>query len=518
MKTNRAKSFLALVLIIGCIAFSHIKSSAFTLIGPFQSWMQMSNGVIKYGDIGGPMYLTNEYRWNVPVVTYGFDPSFIKFFGTNGMSAVQAAIQILNSLPPVSQMNLSNYPLDPSRLNQTAYANSLVDFKSQVLSSLLEQLGLSQPARHVWQINKRDAVLESAFAIEASLPNWVFTNDIQQFNYDPISLQPTSLINGNLYDFVIYNYQNVYPQNPNLLFIYNYPVNSAVRETTTAADFAGGEPQMGVYLSGLTRDDVGGLAYLLSTNNVNYENLIPGTTGANSNSSSFVNGAWRPGVDKITFSPHPFDPNTGFFLPTTNYYTDTFISNGVPQQQALARVIQQPDFMFTADDYHYRFQPFQMLDRTGTSNWINNASANGVTNGAGPGAIVPPVRITFNRLAKIWYSSASSGSEQVTSYPTVWASFGGTTNPPVTYPVLQTSPASTAVEILFVSGYDGYSYIFTPYSWNISAAAYSLFQVQTSSNLTDWIPLFTATNAGGKIQLNIFRPSDPSRFYRLAPQ
>ena len=97
--------FLGVVFLIA----STVGSGAFALLGPVQPWMQMTNGVINPGDIGGPMCISNGYRWNVPVVTYGFDQSFLNYFGSNGVAAVESAIQILNDLPPASQIALTNY-------------------------------------------------------------------------------------------------------------------------------------------------------------------------------------------------------------------------------------------------------------------------------------------------------------------------------------------------------------------------------------------------------------------------
>ena len=113
------------------------ESDAFALLGPVQPWMQTTNGVIQPGDIGGPMCISNEYRWNVPVVTYGFDQSFLDYFGTNGVAAVESAIQILNDLPPASQIVLTNYPFNSQSENFAAAAQSLYDLKSETLSLLL---------------------------------------------------------------------------------------------------------------------------------------------------------------------------------------------------------------------------------------------------------------------------------------------------------------------------------------------------------------------------------------------
>ena len=56
------------------------------------------------------------------------------------------------------------------------------------------------------------------------------------------------------------------------------------------------------------------------------------------NTNSFVNGAWRAGVDKITFVLQPVDSLSGVFLPMTNQFTDTYITNGNVMQQQLERV------------------------------------------------------------------------------------------------------------------------------------------------------------------------------------
>ena len=40
------------------------------------------------------MVLGEEYRWNVPVLTYAFDQSFLDYFGSNGVAAVEKAFQI----------------------------------------------------------------------------------------------------------------------------------------------------------------------------------------------------------------------------------------------------------------------------------------------------------------------------------------------------------------------------------------------------------------------------------------
>jgi len=50
-------------------------------------------------DIGAPMNLGEEYRWNIRTVTYGFDESFLNYFGQKGVDAVNQAFAIFNGLP-----------------------------------------------------------------------------------------------------------------------------------------------------------------------------------------------------------------------------------------------------------------------------------------------------------------------------------------------------------------------------------------------------------------------------------
>src|SRR5207245_788615 len=133
----------------------------------------------------------------------------------------------------------------------------------------------------------------------------------------------------------------------------------------------------GLVFSDLARDDVGGLRYLLSTNSVKYESLLPGARGQGTNASSWVDGAVRPGVDKITFVRHPFDALLARFLPMTNQFTDIYITNGTVRQQDVERVVSQPDFLFTAADLQTGLPTVVRFARTGTSNWVNNAALNG---------------------------------------------------------------------------------------------------------------------------------------------
>ena len=74
-----------------------VDASAFSLMGPFASWQTAAIGYNLPGDVGGPMTLSEDYRITVPVLNYGFDGTFLSFFGANGVAAVNAAMGILNA-------------------------------------------------------------------------------------------------------------------------------------------------------------------------------------------------------------------------------------------------------------------------------------------------------------------------------------------------------------------------------------------------------------------------------------
>jgi hypothetical protein len=258
------------------------------------------------------MDISNGYRWNVPVVTYGFDQSFLNFFGSNGVAAVESAIQILNDLPPASQMVLTKYPFYTQAQNYSAAAQSLYDLKSQTLSLLLEQMGLAAPTRNVFVLKQwTPEFIDQNY--EMNWADWAIPDYIVERNFDPQTLSATPYVNQSLYTGDVLN-------GPTINFMDIILVDPLQNSYNAVAD---GNLNAGVFYTGLTYDDVGGLAYLLSTNNVNYETLLSGVTGVGANANSFVNGAWRPGVDKMTFIPQPVNSQSGAFLPTTNYFTDS---------------------------------------------------------------------------------------------------------------------------------------------------------------------------------------------------
>lgn len=453
------------------------------------------------GNIGGPMELGEEYRWNVPVVTYGFDPSFIDYFGSNGVAAVEAAIAILNSLPPASLINPSNYPPEVTRVNYRAESQSLYDLKSATLFLLFQHLGLAEPERFTFCL--RDHLHT----------NGGFQDVVIQRNFDPFTYQAASYVNDTVFTYWIIHFTSVEQTDANEVAIDSYsPSVSAV---------AGGIFGIGYFHVGLSRDDVGGLRYLLETNNVNYETLLPGVHGVGTNSTSFVDGAFRPGVEKITFVPHPFDSLLNEFLPMTNQFTDAYITNNAVVQQQVERVNNQPDFLFCAGDTGTVFPANLFFFHTGTTNWINNAALNGEPTRGGPGLIQPPARLGFNKLGKLFSTSSESvGDDVVFEYEVRWGSFDGTTNPPIRYPVLQNDPVQSTARLWLTIGSstNRANQKQHRFDWPVSGALGAQFGFQASTNLVNWISLGTFANDGSVFTYFHWYPASKHRFYRVVPE
>src|SRR5205809_969698 len=100
-------------------------ASGFSLMGPFNEAFQVP--VIGYalpGDIGTPRNIGEEYRWTTPTNYYAFGQSFLDYFGSNGVVAVEQAIALLNGVGNISSYSsdLSEAPLEGRRINYRAAA------------------------------------------------------------------------------------------------------------------------------------------------------------------------------------------------------------------------------------------------------------------------------------------------------------------------------------------------------------------------------------------------------------
>ena len=249
-------------------------AQAFSLLGPPEGWQVPDIGymVPRRGDIGAPKNIAEEFRRNTPVLYYAFDRSFIEFFGDDGIRAVDQAFAILNSLTNVSKFSpdLSEVPLEAKGFNQTAGALNLQDLKSVTLSVMIEELGLDDPIRYTWGLHDRN--------VGGSCPGEYLVVK-RNFAIVPTALdqlQYSSYVNTILYSYYIQDYCST-PIPPGAalseaIFIpVDVPMN-AVRYSPVSS-FRLNNIAPGQFTTGLTRDDVAGLRYLLRAGNVNWEDV-----------------------------------------------------------------------------------------------------------------------------------------------------------------------------------------------------------------------------------------------------
>ena len=218
--------------------------------------------------------LGEEYRWNSPVITYTYDESFLNYFGSNGVVAIEKAMGILNAIPPASTIatnyppasasenNLWNYPVRPDRFHPRAYNDRILDIKSYALAELFGFMGLGNPE-------------DSAFQLEfgsVTLRNW-----------DPISYGPSKYVNGTLLSWVVLGATNAQP----------FPIDVTKPIITLAGTTDHRVPRLaeGKYLVAPTRDDIGGYRYLYRKDNFNMEGLPPFTYQVMTNEPNLTNPA-----------------------------------------------------------------------------------------------------------------------------------------------------------------------------------------------------------------------------------
>ena len=464
---NRVYKLGILMLALGGLLW---QAGAFSLLGPYKTWQVPAIGYNRPGDIGGPMTPSERYRWNVPSITYAFDQSFINYFGSNGIAAVEEAIAILNNLPPASAItndganlyvNGDVVPREVLRRNYSLEAAGLLDVKSTALSLLLEELGLARAKRWVFALRGR--------ATE-TINGVTFTNyAVVKLNYDPITLRPSSYVNGTLYSYVIRD-----PIRDPLGGDYADATEFSVDPTSfDVGAVAENPPPPGHFFIGLSHDDVGGLRFIYDPNNFANESLVTNVVGGsplggdnpwlpylgatnatnifltgtnaffNTNifGSNLVVQGLRPGINKLFFDRVNYDSLLGqTFTSITNRYTDTYLSNAVFVSQPVERVLNQPDILFVSTDLGLippGLAPW-LNARTGTGGWQNNATLNSnmPTNTlGGPGVIPPPVRIMFtDQLPVLLNQNPFFVDEASASVSAIWGSFDETTNAPIIYP------------------------------------------------------------------------------------
>ncbi|MGZ5527291.1 MAG: hypothetical protein ACXWJB_01335 [Limisphaerales bacterium] len=432
--TLMSKTILALV---GAIAVAQ-SALAFTPTGPFESWqtpdLDYAARPIQGGaELGGPKNLGEEWRLNTPIITYGFDFTFLDYFGSNGVKAVDAAFTVFNRLPAVSRTSadLSEYITEGNqRINQSAQALNLLDLKSETMFLIIEHMGLMSET-HTFDLRQRIAQTGGTCQFD-----YVVINR----NFDPITWEPTHYVNGLLYTYQIEDLCPVRSVGDAV----EIPVDPTGIVPTSVASAISGQQFGGFYL-GLTRDDVGGLRYLYRHNNYNNE-ILPtdaiATTAVSpwtpvnpftlTNLVSTNTLALRGGVEKITFVKTRYDSLFGStFQPITYTYNLPIVTNFHVVNQTVRRTIVRPDILFTAADIS---APPVYTATTRSISFITNGNTS-VISTAGPGTIAPQMIVTFNKVGPLLFNSHPFFlDEQTAQAGFIWGSFDGTTNAPIIFP------------------------------------------------------------------------------------
>jgi hypothetical protein len=489
--------------VFACLLLGNGAAFGFSLLGPYANWMQQTNGYRQPGDIGGPMDMGQGYRWNVPVVTYAFDKSFVDFFGSNGVAAVEGAIAILNALPPASSVAVSNFPAQVLRYNFAAQSQQLFDLKAATHALLLEHMGLGPATRNVFDLRQWDLAFLT-HPDEASWPPGTIPNLVVERNFDPETLGPSHFVNGIHYSGQVQRAGSTWD-------VVEFALNPEDPGSSSVTDMQAGQ-SAGAYCSELTGDDVGGLRYLLNTNTVNLETLLPDVHGTGTNTGNFVNLALRPGIEKITFVRQEYF-SSGQVVPLTNQFVDTYFTNNAAKHQLLERVITQPDFLFSvADSGNSQQMPYA---HTGTSNWWNSAAIAGSTNETGPGVIAPPVKIAFDKRGPI-VTTTDDFPDFASLDLYRWGSFDNSPTAPVNYPTGTEFEGANHLSIHLWLGKVNVG-LQAHADWNVQVPLGGAAALQASTNLIDWVPITTVTNLTGSLSWYHWH-KQPVRFFRLVPQ
>jgi hypothetical protein len=254
--------FVKTLFVVAAVLAATGSAWAFTLGGPSAAWMThrlgydvnahpVPSGGAGVGN-GGPMNIGEEYRWNVRVVYYGYTPDFLNYFGPRGVQEIDKAIATLNALPDASAINPDAYPMRSQRINHRAAALALLDLRSTALTTMLETMGLANPARFVYTLRNR-------WTTPATTNYYTIRR-----NFDPVTWLPTSYINGDLWTYTAI-IDDVTGDGAS--FVIDEPVDPLASLGYLNGPVTSGDPGQGFqtlllpggFWTGLTRDDVGGL-------------------------------------------------------------------------------------------------------------------------------------------------------------------------------------------------------------------------------------------------------------------
>jgi hypothetical protein len=281
---------------VGLLALGLQGAGAFSLGGPIgnnpnpsggagiegDAWQQPVIGYGLPGDANAPKNLGEEYRRNVQVLYYACDANFVGYFGSNGVSAVDGAFAILNNLTNVDgySPDLSEFPLETRHYNYEAQALGLFDLKSQTLGLLVEQLGLDDPVRYDWTLHDRVHISPGP-ACPGNMEYLVVQRNFDITTTPFNQLQYSPYVNDTLYSYFIEEFCTA-PLPPQAVTV-PFAVDPLADTYSPVASYVTIGLTYGQFYTGLTRDDVAGLRYLLTTNNVNTESPPANTLLQNTN-------------------------------------------------------------------------------------------------------------------------------------------------------------------------------------------------------------------------------------------
>jgi hypothetical protein len=211
-----------------------------------------------------------------------------------------------------------------------------------------------------------------------------------------------------------------------------------------------------------------------------------------------------------------FDTNLHLFTPLTNVFVDTYYTNGQRRQQTLQRVITRPDMLFRARDLgietrsmagsRYTFFT-RLIAVSDTSRWIDHDDINGSSLIGGPGVIPPGVTIDFGTPGR--YIGLGHPDSMGPLYQ--WASFDGSTNPPVAF--LGRERATTATISARIRNEGGGS----SFEWTAFGILDAVYRIESTTDFATWSTVTTVTNVHGHFVFT--QPvTTPHRFYRAVRQ
>ena len=364
-----AKAQLTCLLCVIAFLVSALSAQAFVLMG-----QPNANEVAAWNytdDLGAPKSIDRQfkrfYRWTLPHFVYSFDASFVNYFGSEGMAAVDDAMGVINDFfvnddyQGMSELDLARHGFagnyNTSWVNTTAQNAQIIDIKSIVLGMMVNHLGLGNPHRHAYSIT----------GITTNASTNALNINVALRNYDPTTAQATDVINGVQYSYrMVHDSQLQVGATPPTFGIADMEefttdtTGNAWSSTAAIVDAFYGNTQLfwtdtpslfnfGVYYDGynamggqfeprhaLTYDDAGGLKYLYSKNNISYDGLPRDTFVVEDPSyvpdslkpiydPNVVNGRnrhafWpRRGAGAFPAAAPTGNPYRGYFLPGWNW-------------------------------------------------------------------------------------------------------------------------------------------------------------------------------------------------------